>query len=239
MSNRSPSLGLDTKRAFSCRDGSELVLRDVPSCGKAKSRCIVECKEVAGVLREERGAGGCSEMSLGVFKSAVAVEPEAVCPAGESSRGSVPGDAIGSDVKGVPEACEGEAVRGFDEPVGKLVELGGVGEEERVVGGEVREVGVGGGVAEALEVLLGFVPELAHVCLLSWSDCSPVGGRGICVFAGFVCWGFVLWVSVFVAGVVSGEPGDNGVAMPVAIAGDGWGADVEGWAEDTVDGPVA
>jgi len=57
-----------------------------------------------------------------------------------------------------------------------------VSEKERIVAGEVREVGVGGGVAEAFEVLLGFVPELAHVCFFSWSDCSPVGGRDICVF---------------------------------------------------------
>ena len=181
-----PESDLHAEGALLCRDGRELVLRDVPSCGEAKNGGIVEAEKVACILREERVACGFGEACLGIFESAVAVEPEAVCPAGESRAGRAIGNSAGVDVEGVPEACESEAVRGFDEPVGKPAELGGVGEELGVVGGEVREVGVGGGVAEALEVLLGFVPELSHVCLLSWSDCSPVGGRDICVFWVFV-----------------------------------------------------
>ena len=49
----------------------------------------------------------------------------------------------------------------------------------------------------------------------------------------------VLRVGIPWSGDDGREPGSDDVAVAVAVAGGGWGADVEGWAEDALDGPVA
>ena len=69
---------------------------------------------------------------------------------------------------------EGEAVGGVDELVGEGVEVGGVGEEERVVVSDSGEVGVGGGSAELFEVVFGLVPECSHEGFLSHVEFSHV-----------------------------------------------------------------
>jgi len=84
-----PESDLHTEGAFLCGDGCELVLGDVPSCGETENSGVAESEKVAGVLGEERVTGGFGEACLGVFECTVAVEPEAVCAAGESSRGGV------------------------------------------------------------------------------------------------------------------------------------------------------
>lgn len=121
-------------------------------------------------------------------------------------------------IQAMPRVCH--------EPCGKLVELGGVGEKERIVLGKAGEIGMGGGVAELLEVVFGLVPEFAHKHFFLFPEPMQrivlwfgrfLASRGFPHLCSDFCTYFICQLFLLCLDVV--DPGLNGVFSPHASTG--------------------